>query len=614
MRIIKNRAELEVYLKNIDIPALKNQYNQYKLLLSTWEQEHLSEQDSLKQRIKGSFLWSVLKFFLPIYRAVWRFFWSILHLGIKKTFQSMENKIRNVSCFRIPQGKKLLASILPDEAEKMRQRRESCQWEECISVLVPLYHTPERYLRAMIESVQAQTYPNWQLCLADGSDAEHAYVEAICKEYQQKDSRICYERLKENTGIAGNTNACIAMAEGEYVAFFDHDDMLHPSALYECMKAIREHQAEFVYTDELTFKGDNLNHVVTKHYKPDFSPENLRGVNYICHLSVFRKALLEKTGLLEAAYNGSQDHDIILKLTSAAQCVWHIPKILYFWRVHPGSVSMGIGAKEYAIAAGQRAVRDQELRMGRKAEVVSTKICATHYRLTYEILGQPLVSIVIIGDRKEKVDHLLSSIYAATTYGNYEIIFGGAGAEVFEQINGAYVVFLHEDMDIVMEDWIQLLLMYVQREDVGLAAGRLVAPDGVVQEAGYVTGMDEKMIVTPIGEGEGYREPGYMGRMYYAHNVSACSLYGAMMKREAIRILEQPDVLEFSRARYKGLAVSNAVRGQGRTIVMNPYAVFIKEQGERIEESELKRADAYFIGEPDPYYNPNLSRDGKWRT
>ena len=614
MIMIQSKAKLEAYLRKNDIPASAKPYDQYKLLLSTWEQEHLPEQDSLKQKIKGSFLWPVLKIFLPIYRAVWGFLWSLLHLGIKKTFRSLGNKIRNLSCFRVPQGKKLLAAILPDEAEQKRQRQESSAWQDCISILVPLYHTPERYLRAMIESVQAQTYPHWQLCLADGSDAEHGYVEAICREYQQKDARICYERLRENTGIAGNTNACIAMAEGAYAAFFDHDDMLHPSALYECMKAIREHRAEFVYTDELTFKGDDLDHVVTKHYKPDFSPENLRGVNYICHLTVFKRSLLEKTGLLDAAYNGSQDHDIILKLTSAAQCVYHISKILYFWRVHPGSVSMGIGAKEYAIEAGRHAVRDQELRLGRKAQVVSTKICATHYRLTYEILGQPLVSIVILGDRKDKLDRLLGSIYGKTTYENYEIMVSSTAAEALEQIGGEYVVFLQEDMDIVMEDWIQLLLMYVQREDVGLAAGRLLKPAGVVLEAGYVTGLDERLFVTPIGEGEGYREPGYMGRMYYVHNVSACSLSGAMVKRESIQILEQPAVQEFASARYKGLAVSNAVRKQGKTIVMNPYAVFVKEQAEQIGEPEEELAGAYFVNEPDPYYNPNLSRDGKWRA
>ena len=614
MIVIKNKAELETYLDNAHVPASKNSYNQYKLLLNTWEQEHSQEKGSLKQKLKESFLWSAIKIFLPVYRGIKGFFQSLLQLGIRKTFRSVGDKIQSLSCFRIPQGKKLLASILPDDVERVRQRQESSQWKDCISVLVPLYHTPERYLRAMIESVQDQTYQNWQLCLADGSDAGHGYVETICREYQKQDSRICYERLKENTGIAGNTNACIEMAEGTYLAFFDHDDMLHPSALYECMKAIREHQAEFVYTDELTFKGDNLNHVVTRHYKPDFSPENLRGVNYICHLSVFKKSLLEKTGLLDAAYNGSQDHDIILKLTSAAQCVWHIPKLLYFWRVHPGSVSMGIEAKEYAIAAGQHAVRDQELRLGRKTEVVSSKICATHYRLTYEISGKPLVSIVIIGDGKDNIDRLLSCIYTKTTYENYEIIVSSNASEALEQINGMYVVFLHEDMDIVMEDWIQMLLMYVQREDVGLAAGRLLTLDGVVLEAGYVTGLDEETFVIPIGEGEGYREPGYMGRMYYAHNVNACSLYGTMMKRESIQVLEQSGVREFTSARYEGLAVSAAVRSRGRTIVLNPYDVFLKEKKECIEASERKRACAYFASEPDPYYNPNLSRDGKWRT
>ena len=230
-----------------------------------------------------------------------------------------------------------------------KQKKQAEKWNDApkISIVVPLFKTPETFLRAMIESVQAQTYGNWELCLADGSDAEHAEVGRICEEYAAKDSRIVYRKLEKNEGISENTNECIRMSTGNYIALFDHDDMLHPAALFRCMQEIEKNDAEFIYTDEMTFEKDSIQNIVTLHFKPAFSPQNLNGVNYICHLSVFKKSLLEKTGLYDNHYDGSQDHDMILKLTTVAKHVSHIPEVLYFWRVHPQSVSMNINAKTY---------------------------------------------------------------------------------------------------------------------------------------------------------------------------------------------------------------------------------------------------------------------------
>lgn len=242
-----------------------------------------------------------------------------------------------------------------------------------VSVIVPLYNTPEKYLREMVESVQKQTYQNWQLCLVDSSDGQHMYVEKVSRTYAKGEERISYQRQFQNNGIAENTNLGIQMASGKYIALLDHDDMLHPDALLECVNALEDGD-DFVYTDELTFQGDHLENIVMKHYKPDFSPENLRGANYICHLSVFKKELLDKTGLLDSKYDGSQDHDLTLKLTSVAESVGHIPRILYYWRMHEGSVSQDINAKEYAVDAGRRAVRDNEARLGRNVGRIAQRL------------------------------------------------------------------------------------------------------------------------------------------------------------------------------------------------------------------------------------------------
>lgn len=581
MITLRDKNQLAEYLEQHNIPKPSRDYSPYEELFNIWEKVPPAE----TRPVRGTHR-----------RLVSR---SVIKQKIRAFMKELENK-------------KFLTSIMPGKAEREGQREESRGWELRVSVLVPLYNTPKRYLKEMLASVQAQTYENWQLCLADGSDAEHSYVERICMGYRQRDSRICYKKLSENSGISGNTNACIQMAQGEYLAFFDHDDILHPSALYECIKIIREKKADFVYTDEMTFLGDNPGNIVVKQYKPDFSPESLRGVNYICHLSVCKKALLDVTGCLDALYDGSQDHDIILKLTSSASRVEHIPKILYFWRMHAESVSLDIGAKEYAISAGQRAVRDQELRLGRRVRVVSNRNCATHYRLTYELVGCPRISLLIAGGEQEKVQRLLAGIYDRTSYENYEVCVAEDIEEALKEATGEYIVFLQANMEIIMKDWIQGLLMYMQWEEIGIVTGRLVTPEGIVREAGYITGLDKEKLVLPIGAGTYYTDSGYMGRMYYAHNVNACSLNGSMVKREALDSFLR-ELLSYDSGRYRGLALSRYLRQQKKRIVVNPYVVYIQENPETITEEEIKRAKEKLAGGRDPYYNPNLSPDGAWR-
>ena len=233
----------------------------------------------------------------------------------------------------------------PTPEEAKRQQETAFPKNVKISILVPLYNTPQNFLHEMIESVIAQTYQNWELCLADGSDAEHTDVEAICKDYVEKDKRIRYHKLASNEGISGNTNECYKMATGDYIGLFDHDDVLHPSVLFEYMKAICEQDADYIYCDETTFKGNSIDNMITLHFKPDFSIDNLRANNYICHFSVFKRELLEGTELFRSQFDGSQDHDMILRLTSNAKHIVHVPKLLYYWRSHKGSVASDISAK-----------------------------------------------------------------------------------------------------------------------------------------------------------------------------------------------------------------------------------------------------------------------------
>ena len=313
----------------------------------------------------------------------------------------------------------------PDENQRKAEESRVFPKDITFSILVPLYNTPEKFLREMIESVTAQTYGKWELCLADGSDEKHPEVGRICDEYIRKDSRIKYQKLLKNEGISGNTNECYKMATGNYIALFDHDDVLHPSVLYAYMEQICEKDADYLYCDEATFKGNKtIDDMITLHFKPDYSLDNLRANNYICHFSAFSRELLQGMELFRSQFDGSQDHDMILRLTSKAKHVVHVPRLMYYWRSHKASVASDINAKSYAIEAARGAVADHLTQCGfQNFEILSTKAFETIFRIKYEVLRNPLVSIII--PNKDHVDDLqrcITSILSQSTYDNYEII------------------------------------------------------------------------------------------------------------------------------------------------------------------------------------------------
>ncbi len=304
------------------------------------------------------------------------------------------------------------------------------------SIACPLYNTPENYLRELIQSVLGQTYKDWELCLADGSDSAHGYVEEIVRKYQKKDARIRYIRLEKNEGIAGNTNAALSMATGDFIALLDHDDVLNINALYETRVAIANESADFVYSDEYTFRENEIDSVIVQHFKPDFAPDNLRANNYICHFTSFKRSLLDEVGGgFRSEYDGSQDFDMVLRLTEKATHVAHVPKLLYCWRSHGGSVAGNISAKPYAITSAIKAVAAHLERVGLKGTVRVAPGLDCIYKVDYELTATPLVSIIIPNHNEaDTLRTCLDSIKQKTTYTNYEIIIaenGSTETEVF---------------------------------------------------------------------------------------------------------------------------------------------------------------------------------------
>jgi glycosyltransferase involved in cell wall biosynthesis len=256
-------------------------------------------------------------------RAIYhRLIQSISEDGYKSTCMRLRRKLH--SKFGAKAFKK---SWKLNEADRKQQEKRAFNSDALISILVPLYNTPVIFLNELLDSVQAQTCKRYELCLADGSDEVHAEVGEIVKNRALSDNRIRYLKLDKNGGISENTNACIRMATGSYFALLDHDDLLHPSALFYVMQAIEETKADFIYTDEATFRNHPKD-AYLPHFKQDFSPDTLRAHNYICHLTVFSRELTEKAGGFRKEYDGSQDYDMVLRLTEKAEKIVHIPRIL----------------------------------------------------------------------------------------------------------------------------------------------------------------------------------------------------------------------------------------------------------------------------------------------
>ena len=521
-----------------------------------------------------------------------------------------------------------------------------------MSICVPLYNTPQKYLRQLLDSVLGQTCPNWQLCLADASDAAHGDVAQTVRAYQARDARIVYTKV-ENKGISANTNAAAALAAGEYLGLADHDDVLAPHAVYEMMKAAHETGAAFLYSDEALFTSD-VRRPTAGHFKPDFAPDYLNCCNYICHFSVFQKALFDAVGGLDPACDGSQDHDLFLKLSERAVPV-HVPKVLYYWRVHEGSTSGGTGAKPYVAAAAKRAVAGHLARTGAKGAVADGLFPST-YKVEYAVEGNPLVSILIPNkDHADDLRKALTSIFTKTAYPNYEVlvvennsvepatfdyyrelqkqhpncrVVTYEGGFNFSAINnfgarhatGAHLLLLNNDIQVETPGFVRELLSYSQRPDVGAVGAKLFYPDGTIQHAGVFIG---------LGGSAGHSHKGHPrdsgGDMYrLATTQNMCAVTGAclMVKKELYDRFGGLDEENFAVA-YNDVDFCLRLWQSGLLNVMTPFAAAVhhesKSRGDDTRaggekqaryEREKARFCARYAGlmqQGDPYYNPHFT-------
>ena len=536
----------------------------------------------------------------------------------------------------------------PSEEELARQRKKKWKDPVVISVLVPAYRTPEVFLKQMMESVLLQTYPYLELCIADGSGTDDS-VENVVKEYQKKDPRVRYRRLEKNEGIAGNTNAAIEMASGDYLALFDHDDLLSPNALFEVASAIEKEKADVIYTDEDKVTSDLKEHF-QPHFKPDFNPDLLCANNYICHLFVVKRSLALKLGGQDPAYDGAQDYDFIFRCTENAEKIVHVAKILYHWRVHQASTADNPSSKLYAFDAGKRAIEAHLARIGAKAEVSHTKDLG-FYRVKYQVQGNPMVSIVIPNkDEKETLKKCLESIWKKTSYPNYEIILvennsttqeirdyykeldGKKRVRVvywdkefnYSAINnfgisyakGEYILCLNNDITVISPDWLEELLANCQRPEVGIVGARLYYPDNTIQHAGIVLGMGG--CAGSLFVGLARSRGGYLHKAALQQDLSAVTAACFMVKKE---VFEKVGGFEEKLAvAFNDVDFCLKVRHAGYLVVYDPYAELYHHESKtrgyenteakkRRFQEEIEYMRCHWMPDilRDPYYNENLS-------
>lgn len=609
-------------------------------------------------RIKNNPIWKGSKPFRVVIHFLIRTKDRIVRLGNPK---GVLRKIKSKQIEKKAMKKHGRASF-PDASERQKQEDTKFAKEITFSILVPLYNTPENFLVEMIESVQYQTYQSWELCLADGSDAQHEYVGKICKEYTDKDKRIKYKKLEKNEGISGNTNRCYEMASGDYIALFDHDDILHPCALFEYMKVICDQNADYIYCDEATFKDGNIDKMITLHFKSDYAIDTLRANNYICHFSTFKRTLLDGTELFRPQFDGSQDHDMILRLTCAATKVVHVQKLLYYWRSHKGSVASDISAKSYAIEAARGAVADHLTRQGFEGfEILSTRAFETIFRIKYQLLSKPYISIIIANkDHVSDLRRCVSSILEKSTYEEYEIIivennsttqeiadyyeeiqklpnvkvvrYQNQGSFNYSAINnfgvksarGEYLILLNNDTQVITPGWMEELLMYAQRKDVGAVGAKLYYEDRTIQHAGIVIGLGAHRTAGHSHYKVNYENVGYMGKLCYAQDVSAVT--GACLMVAKVIYDELGGLSEEFAVALNDVDFCLRLRELGYLNVFNPYCELYHfeslSRGSDIIDAKDEKAVRYEaecevfrtkwkkqLEEGDPYYNPNFSLD-----
>lgn len=511
-----------------------------------------------------------------------------------------------------------------------------------ISIIVPVFNTDKNMLISMLESVESQTYNNWELCIADGnSSAPH--VKEILLSYSRKDSRIKVSFLNQNYNIAGNSAKALELATGEFVAFLDHDDELSPFALYEVVTVLnKSNDIDIIYSDE--DKISPMGKRCQPFFKPDWSPDMILSVNYVCHFLVIRKTLVDKVGGIREGFDGAQDYDLVLRCIFETSKIVHIPKILYHWRMHSESTAQNIYTKNYAHEAGQKALKEYFSKKGIEADVdIGGGI--TNYRIIYKLKYYPKISIIIpFKDKYKLLKKCVESILNKSSYKNYELILvsnNSTDSNLFDYLkklrenslikiieynqpfnyskvnnyavkysDGEVLLFLNNDTEVISENWLESMVGYVMRKEIGAVGCKLLYPDNTIQHAGVIIGLTG--FAGHVFNGLPENAYTYFGSVNFVRNYLAVTGACMMIRREVFDEIDGFD----ERFKLCGSDVEICLRliEKGYRILYIPFAKLYhheaKTRGNKIPALDFKLSSTVYekyLTRGDPYYNPNLT-------
>ena len=530
-------------------------------------------------------------------------------------------------------------------------------YQPLISILVPVYQVKPRFLKEMIASVLAQTYDNWQLCLVDDASKRHQQdIYATLKHYAEQDQRIVYKIREQNGHICNTTNDCLSLAQGEYVALLDHDDLLTQDALYEMAAALNGNMdLDIIYSDE--DKVDEWGVFSTPYYKPDWSPHALWSKMYTCHLTVYRKSLVDEVGGFRVGFEGSQDYDLILRCSEKTKRIHHIAKVLYHWRIHPESTASAGNVKNYCADAGQKAVQDALSRRGIDASVHQVDGFSTTFLVKPKIIGSPLIDIIIPSrNGAGLLSTCLTSIFKNNAYAHFKVTivdnnsdeqsffeltdhwsqqeperfqvirdespfnFSTINNLAVQKTNGDYLLFLNNDTEVISHDWLTGMLGYAQLEEVGAVGVKLLYPDNTIQHAGVATGL--LGIAGHVMKHSNRKEHGYYSILQLVTNYSAVTAACLMLSRKKFKQVQ--GFTEHLQVAFNDVDLCLKIREQG---LYNVYLPFVElyhyesksrgyedtdEKRERFEKEQLFMRQRWGKSlDNDPFYSPWLTLDGE---
>ncbi len=538
--------------------------------------------------------------------------------------------------------------------ESMRRMVPLLAKKPRFSIAMATYNTPETYLRAALDSVLAQVYPDWELCIADDASPD-PFVRGVLQEYADRDPRIKLVFREKNGHISRATNSALELATGDFVGFLDHDDLLTPDALYECALVInRSPDVDMIYSDE--DKIDDDGRLSDPFFKPDWNPETFLSRNYTCHFGVYRLSLALEVGGYRTGFEGSQDYDFVLRLTERTRRIEHISKVLYHWRMHAASTSVSLAAKPYARDSAVRALEETLIRRDEPGRVTFREDVPGIYIVRYAVRKREKVSVIVpTRDHGDDVDRCLESIFENDGYDDFEVAIVDNGStdqaslETFEswrrrdrrvrvlrhdvpfnyskinnygvsQTDGTYVLLLNNDTEVISSDWMEAMVEQAQRPAIGAVGSLLLFPDGSVQHAGVIIGLGGVAAHSHKHAPSG--APGYFFTLRSINNFSAVTAACLMVRRS---VFDQVGGLD------EGLAIAfndvdfclKVVAAGYRNVYLPHVQLYHYESKSRGHETTPEKVERFqneirtiqrrwkTLTKIDPCYNPNLTVDAE---